>query len=372
MFKKSKLLSVLVLFATSLGIMLSFPAVAEEPSSQTEGDSNAIRKSVDELLEKLGSGSFAERKEAAKKIRSLKGTDLLHALNWMQEAVKSDDPEIRFQARDLLPVLQGKAGSVLGQARQQALAKKLKIPVTKEISLGGDVKLKVSLVPDGEFNMGSKDGGRRTTPIRRIKISEPFYMGIFEVTQEQYQQVMGTNPSEEKGKEMPVAQVSWKEASEFCDKVSKLSKVKVRLPTEAEWEYACRAGTQTRYYSGDDEADLEKIAWYRKNSDGKIHAVGQKAPNGFGLYDMLGNVWESCEDDWHYSYNSAPKDGQRWLGNPRDDKRVIRGGNFRLGAIICSSTHRSGISFKPPLDSPVGFRVVVSLKAPADQADKAE
>jgi len=352
--------------------MTGFPASAEEPISPTEGDNNAIPKSVSELLEKLGSTSYAEREEAAKKIPELKGTALVHALKWLQKAVKSKDPEIRFQARDLLPIIQMKAGGAVAGARQEAVAEKLKIPVTKEISLGGDMKLKVSLIPDGEFNMGSKDGGTRTTPIRKIKISEPFYMGIFEVTQEQYQQVMGTNPSMEKGKGMPVQQVSWQEATEFCDKVSKLTKLKVRLPTEAEWEYACRAGTQTRYYSGDDEAALGKVAWYRKNSNGKIHEIGKKAPNGFGLYDMLGNVWESCEDDWHRGYNGAPKDGKAWLDNPRNTQRVIRGGNARLGEMICTSAHRSGTSFKPPTDNPVGFRVFVSLRPPEDQKKKAE
>ena len=127
----------------------------------------------------------------------------------------------------------------------------------------------------------------------------PFYMGKFAVTQGHYQAVTGQNPSQFKGRDNPVETVSWNDAQAFCKKLTSKQIQAVRLPTEAEWEFACRAGTRTRYYSGDTEADLALVAWYSaKNSKGTTHPVGQKEANTFGLYDMHGNVWQWCQD-WY-------------------------------------------------------------------------
>jgi formylglycine-generating enzyme required for sulfatase activity len=153
------------------------------------------------------------------------------------------------------------------------------------------ISMKLVWIAPGEFKMGSNDGEDFEKPLHTVKITKGFYMGAFEVTQGQYQQVMGTNPSYFKGANLPVEQVSWDDAVEFCKKLSQKEGKTYRLPTEAEWEYACRAGTTTKFSFGDDESQLGEYAWYGKNSGMKTHPVGKKKPNAWGLFDMHGNVW---------------------------------------------------------------------------------
>jgi formylglycine-generating enzyme required for sulfatase activity len=196
-------------------------------------------------------------------------------------------------------------------------------------------------------------------PAHEVTIGKPFYMGKFEVTQEQYQQVMGANPSRFKGAKLPVEMVSWDDAREFCNRASAKCGLTLRLPSEAEWEYACRAGTRTNYHSGDTAADLARAAWYDKNSGGTTHPVGQKEANVFGLHDMHGNVWEWCEDDWHENYQSGPTDGQAWVETPRQYGRVLRGGDWGIRPGHCRSADR----IRDPPDGRsdhYGFRVVRS------------
>ena len=132
-------------------------------------------------------------------------------------------------------------------------------------------------------------------------------MGKYPVTQKQWKKVMGNNPSNFKGEDRPVESVSWEDVQEFVKKLNeKEGTDKYRLPSEAEWEYACRAGTQTRYSFGDDESKLNEYAWYDKNSGSETHPVGQKKPNSWDLYDMHGNVWEWVQDRWHDKYKGAP------------------------------------------------------------------
>lgn len=163
-------------------------------------------------------------------------------------------------------------------------------------SVGMDLKL----IPAGTFTMGDNSGG---IPVQahQVTLTKDFYIGVYEVTQDQYEQVVGSNPSKLKGANHPVENVSWKDAVTFCEKLSSLPAERAagrvyRLPTEAEWEYACRAGTTTAYSFGDDEQDLGKYVWSIENSGNTAHAVGEKLPNGWGLYDMHGNVWEWCLD----------------------------------------------------------------------------
>jgi formylglycine-generating enzyme required for sulfatase activity len=157
------------------------------------------------------------------------------------------------------------------------------------------------------------------------------------VTQEQYQQVTGTNPSHFKGRDLPVEWVSWDDAQEFCKKVSEKTGQSVRLPSEAEWEYACRAGTTTQFCSGDADADLESVAWYDGTSGKKTHPVGQKAPNAWWLYDMHGNVKEWCADRYGDYRARAATDPQ---GPAEGADRVLRGGSWDSNPKFCRSAGR--------------------------------
>jgi formylglycine-generating enzyme required for sulfatase activity len=183
-----------------------------------------------------------------------------------------------------------------------------------------------------------KAGDDREKPAHEVTLTRPYYLGKFEVTQEQYQQVMGGNPSDFKGQNLPVENVSCGDAQEFCKKASERAGVVVRLPTEAEWEYTCRAGTRTNYYTGDSDADLERAAWHHWNSDGKIHPVGQKSPNPWGLYDMHGNVWEWCADqygDYTGRKEAGPQDPAQ------GQSRVVRGGSSEELTGACRSAART-------------------------------
>lgn len=197
------------------------------------------------------------------------------------------------------------------------------------------------LVPGGDFLMGSPENepGRSAQDGQQHRVTiRSFYIGKYEVTQRQWRAVMGDNPSHFKGDDLPVENVSWNDAKEFCRRLSRMTSVEYRLPTEAEWEYACRAKT-TGAYAG----DLDAMAWYHKNSDSKTHPAGQKRPNAFGLYDMHGNVWEWCEDDWHRDYTGAPTDGAAWVDRPpkRGLYRVNRGGGWDSVADVCRSALRN-------------------------------
>jgi formylglycine-generating enzyme required for sulfatase activity len=213
----------------------------------------------------------------------------------------------------------------------------------------------------GEFKMGSPsdEEGRYSDegPVHHVNIGNAFYMGKYEVTQKQWREIMGDNPSHFKGDDLPVDKVSWNEVQEFIKKLNeKEGTDKYRLPSEAEWEYACRAGTTTRYSFGDDESELDDYAWYSENSDGKTHPVGQKKPNSWGLYDMHGNVWEWVQDSWHDSYNGAPADGSAWEGDGAD--RVIRGGCWNDPAGYCRSAARDCNDPHSGLSYAVGFRIL--------------
>ena len=229
----------------------------------------------------------------------------------------------------------------------------------KTIELGNDIRMDFVCIPAGSFKMGDIQGNGYSdeNPVHPVNIRKGFWMGKYEVTQKQYQQIMGKNPSYFKnaGENVPVENVSWNDCKEFCKRLSEKIGLQIRLPTEAEWEYACRAGTETKYYNGNEESDLKKVGWYYDNSDNQTHPVGKKEPNAFGLYDMHGNVWEWCEDKWHNSYEGAPDD--------RNDssERVLRGGCWYNGAGNCRSAYRTCNSPENS-NSNNGFRV--ALDAP--------
>jgi formylglycine-generating enzyme required for sulfatase activity len=176
------------------------------------------------------------------------------------------------------------------------------VPVSPSRETTTRIGMEFVLIPAGEFLMGSNEGDDNERPAHRVRITEPFYMGKYEVTQAQWEAVMGTNPSHFTGHpNRPVESVSWNDVQEFITRLNRQEGREVcRLPTEAQWEYAARAGTTTEWY----EHDVDAIAWYSQNSGGGTHEVGQKRPNAWGLYDMLGNVWEWCHDG-RRKYTSA-------------------------------------------------------------------
>ncbi len=227
--------------------------------------------------------------------------------------------------------------------RQMATARRLDMPVEKSVDFDGGIKLKLVLIPAGEFMMGSPEGetGRSDTegPQRKVTITEPFYMGIYPITQAQYQEVTGKKPDLRfKGDDLPVYRITWNNAVEFCKKLSERTGLKFRLPTEAEWEYAARAGTTTAYYFGNNEKQLGEYAWHAGNSDGRVHPSGQKKPNAWGLYDMYGNVFEWCLDWYQDTYKGLPDADP--TGPPSGEERVLRGGvwfSFQEG---CRSAYR--------------------------------
>ncbi|MGA2498438.1 MAG: formylglycine-generating enzyme family protein [Tepidisphaeraceae bacterium] len=231
---------------------------------------------------------------------------------------------------------------------------------TLMLDLGNNVRMKLILIPVGKFIMGSpideKDRMREEGPQREVTLARAFYMGIHHVTQEQYEAVMGQNPSCFKGPQHPVEQVSWDHAAEFCRKLSGRTGKVVRLPTEAEWEYACRAGSNTRFSFGDDDSRLGDYAWYVGNSDKTTHPVGQKKPNAFGLHDMHGNVGAWCSDYYANSYANAEKIDPR--GPASGTNHVLRGGCWGHDARFCRSAFRIGSSGSGSL---YGFRVVVDM-----------
>ena len=203
------------------------------------------------------------------------------------------------------------------------------------------IGMEFKLIPAGTFTMGDASGLNNETP-HEVTLTKPFKMGVHEVTQDQYEQVMGVNPSEYKGADNPVETVSWEDAVEFCRKLSELPAEKeagnvYRLPTEAEWEYACRAGTTTKYSFGDDDSELGDYAWHSKNSVLKTHPVGSKLPNAWGLYDMYGNVGEWCQD-WYGEYPSGAVTDPS--GATSGSLRVFRGGGWFGPAVECRSAGR--------------------------------
>jgi formylglycine-generating enzyme required for sulfatase activity len=264
--------------------------------------------------------------------------------------------------------------------------------------LGNSITLEMVAIPGGKFQMGTEereierlcekyglDWFKSEKPQHEVTV-KPFFMGKYPITQAQWRAIashtdlkverdLKRNPSYFKGDNRPVERVSWDDAVEFCARLSKLRGREYRLPSEAEWEYACRAGTSTPFYFGEtittDLANYHGIDWkyegkvypgsYGEGPKGQYRrettSVGQFPPNAFGLYDMHGQVWEWCADIWHENYEGAPSDGSAWLGGNNNDYKVLRGGSWYYYPAYCRSATRDwnrrdyGNHFR-------GFRVV--------------
>jgi len=246
-------------------------------------------------------------------------------------------------------------------ARQKESSQSLGTPA--EITNGIGMKLK--LIPEGEFMMGSPDDKR--CPRHKVRITKPFYLGVYEVTQAECEKVMGKNPSNFQGADNPVEKVTWEDAAEFCKKLSAKEGRTYRLPTEAEWEYACRAGSTTLYSFGDDQANLGEYAWYLANSDKKTRPAGEKKPNNWGLCDMHGNVWEWCQDWYDLDYYAVSPTGDP-PGPETGSLRVYRGGSWDAPAGNCGSSDRYG--YVPSYGSIfLGFRVAADPPSQSSQEE---
>jgi formylglycine-generating enzyme required for sulfatase activity len=257
-----------------------------------------------------------------------------------------------------------------------------------QLTLGDPVVNSIGMrfvpIPAGTFTMG--EGEEAHLEAHQVTLAQAFHLGVYEVTQAQYERVMGTNPSDFKGGQNPVEMVSWDDAVEFCRKLSELPEEKAagyiyRLPTEAEWEYACRAGTTTKYSFGNSDGQLGGYAWFGNNSGDKqidvlkswetdkdnyferilgnncrSHPVGGKKPNGWGLYDMHGNVYEWCQD-WYGDYPSGSVTDP--TGAASGSVRVFRGGSWFIYSDFCRSAYRDW--YTPGLRYfDLGFRVLRS------------
>nr|VFK58724.1 MAG: Formylglycine-generating enzyme, required for sulfatase activity, contains SUMF1/FGE domain [Candidatus Kentron sp. TUN] len=210
-------------------------------------------------------------------------------------------------------------------------------------------------VPKGCFKMGSEnsDAYNDEKPVHEACV-DGFWMGKTEVTQRQWRKAMENNPSYFKGDDRPVEKISWNDTQEFMEKLTAHSGGHYRLPTEAEWEYACRSGGKDQEYCGGDNPD--RLAWYAKNARGETHPVAQKSANGLGLYDMSGNVWEWIQDQWHDNYEGAPADGA-WEGLETGAFRVNRGGSWNSFAPFVRVPFRLG--YRPGgRSNALGFRCV--------------
>jgi formylglycine-generating enzyme required for sulfatase activity len=217
------------------------------------------------------------------------------------------------------------------------------------------------VIPAGSFTMGSDEAWDDEKPPHRVNV-QAFAISRTEVTQAQWKAVMGSNPSRFSscGDDCPMESVSWNDLQEFIRRVNRQTGKTYRLPSEAEWEYAARAGSSTRYSFGDSSSQLGDYAWHEANSGGKTQRTGQKRPNSFGLHDMHGNVREWVQDCWEGNYRGAPTDGSAWTRSCAQDRRVVRGGSWNDShpSIFRSTTRASHLA--DARNSHVGFRLVRS------------
>jgi formylglycine-generating enzyme required for sulfatase activity len=225
------------------------------------------------------------------------------------------------------------------------------------VDLGGGVMMEFVYIPAGSFLMGANDPGWSYSdeqPVQTVTFTEPFYIAATELTEAQWEAVMGTWPGTDPGlgDNYPARYISWDDirgTGGLIEQMNALGQGTFSLPSEAQWEYACRAGTTTRFSFGDStctptgctSCELDNYAWWCGNDTGNPHQVGGKTPNPWGLFDMHGNVYEWCEDDWHSSYAGAPTDGSAWIESPRGSYRVYRGGHWDGHARYCRSAFRA-------------------------------
>ncbi len=216
--------------------------------------------------------------------------------------------------------------------------------------LGSNIVLEMNYIPAGTFNMGSENV-EHESPVTSVSLPD-FWMGRYLITQEQWRTVAQTfewsdnvlpqDPAFFKGNNHPVEQINWYEAVEFCNRLSLKFGKNFRLPSEAEWEYACRAGTESRFFFGNSKSALGDYAWFNDNSQHRTHPVGEKLPNPWGLYDIVGNTWEWCTDRWRQSYDQKLPE-EHLLKNSIHESRLLRGASWNAFPGACAPTARNRI-----------------------------
>ena len=331
--------------------------------------------------EEMTVSSVEEKVEAER--RAIRAREVETAGRIREEAARRREEE-REQERQEAEKLKRSAGvakSVVEPEKRAAEIERRPAVESVPANMTNSIGMEFVWIPPGSFMMGSEqgdnekpanqgrvsafltkkipDGTESAKPVHRVTISEGFYMGKYVVTQEQWQGVMGTNPSFFKGKNLPVDKVTWNDAIAFIAQLNaQKDRYTYRLPSEAEWEYAARAGT-TGEYAG----DLDAIAWYWKHPAGRSQPVGRKQPNAFGLFDMYGNVWEWCQDWYHDNYKGAPTDGSAWMTGGEQKYHVVRGGSFKHEPSFCRAAFRLKIVWVATKFLSVGFRVVAVPRA---------
>lgn len=296
---------------------------------------NPVSEELGQILDNLVKSGYKKRYQSA--------DEVLSALNLTLSVKQDFSLSVSPQPKDKMPV----STTIIEQEEQNFIE-----------NLPNDVKLEMVYIPAGAFLMGSNEDSTEK-PIHKVTFQQGFYMGKYPITQGQY--IMRHNPSQYQEENKPIANVSWDDAQEFCKLLSEITDRKYTLPSEAQWEYACRAGSYTRYYFGNDESQLPDYAWYRDNSDNRRHPVGEKKPNAWGLYDMHGNVWEWCEDYARLGYYDTPTDGSPCINEYYRCKRkkILRGGSWHNELQDCRSAYRAWADYYSN-DLSWGFRVVCS------------
>lgn len=239
-------------------------------------------------------------------------------------------------------------------------------PVIGQLWQIPDLEMKLVYVSPGSFQMGSNDGEITEKPVHLVTFKNGYWIGKYEVTQNEYYDIMRNIQSNLKRGDKPEEMISWDDAVNFCLELTARERsanrlpdgYEYRLPTEAEWEFAARGGVASKGYKHSGSNNIDEVAWYYDNAGSVTHDVGLKAANELGIHDMNGNVWECCLDDWHDNYNDAPADGSRW-GDGTGVYRVFRGGSWNSYAKIARPATR--VYYSPGHRYyRIGFRVVLA------------
>jgi len=257
----------------------------------------------------------------------------------------------------------GAAASCTCTSRRQVLIAPATTADELTVDLGNAITMQFVRIPAGSFTMGSRTGGAAEQPAHTVTFAKPFYMSRYLVTQAQWRQIMNEDRGYYKGSTEPVNNLNWNMAQDLIARLNyAVPRLKFSLPTEAQYEYACRAGSTGEYCFGDDVRKLPEYGWFKANSGYRQQPVGQKKPNAWGLYDMHGDVYVWCQDVWQKTYDGAPIDGSARTDGQLD-YRVIRGGAWCYDASYLRSARRSFI--KPDPHGPlIGLRLVLMVAPP--------